>query len=120
EELDPDSTSPPFVNPSAWLRGFDRSQVARLEVFGGDEDGFLQQWGRDISLWDEEGWSNSVGWRHLNQIIGDVHIYLVAKLFRALADMKNPWWNANRFLEVGLRGSWVAFCIRIEPPNVTR
>ena len=60
--LPPESTLVAFDKPDAWLRGFNRSQVAHLEVFGGDEDeedDLLQQWGRDISLWDEEGWSNS-------------------------------------------------------------
>ena len=102
--LRPESTLVAFDKPDAWLRGFNRSQVVHLEVFGGDEDeedDLLQQWGRDISLWDEEGWSNSGGWLNPYQCVGDVHIYLVAKLFRTLANMKNLDWYANKIMEAG-------------------
>ncbi|MDA8583803.1 hypothetical protein N9L68_06200 [bacterium] len=62
----------------------------------------LQQWGRYISLWDGEGWSNNSGWRIPYQCVGDVHIGIVAKLFKALAKrVGDIGWNANQFLEAG-------------------
>ena len=102
-----ESADTELINHNAWLHGFDRSQVAHIEVLvfgrgeGGDGDGFLQQWGRDISQWDTESFSNSGGLRKSDYVSGDVHIYLVAKLFRTLANMKNPDWYANQFLEAG-------------------
>ncbi|MDA8584161.1 hypothetical protein N9L68_07990, partial [bacterium] len=96
-----------LINHNALLHGFDRSQVAHIEVFvsgrggGGDGYGFLQQWGRDISPGIWRVFREAAVCDKCDYDSGDVHIYLVAKLFRTLTRMKNVDWYGNKCMEVG-------------------